>query len=775
MDDTLKSNNPCSSYIQHSLSSITNWYNPADPVISQELSSFTEGVHYISIKQAPCALTLRYSGSSSIAKDREMLENYGFVISDIRTVGVKSSVQSDISEVLSLSDSLSGRDTEDVEVSSTSSEEEIPYETVQRQKGKKTKPFVVYEDPWMIFAGRSLAEATGKPMPELKVWQGDLLRLSDPLPVRLLGPNWKGGKNRIRFTHITEHSVKLYVLEHHTHWGAALRSMRLGHTVLKAWAKTLWKRISSLIEGKPDPSWSTRKKAKLASNSHVSRKARSERLLEVLETVDGMFIQRWLAFPEEVWNWERYDQFILQNLSCLISDEFIDGEINNVGLHMDTFYSQLKRCRKSFKELAHKQAPESEWTSALENILSEAPWLSQMKPMWHLAQRRKGARGVLTLGILSQTRGCGTPPPLVVIQSKEKFLRTVSKEPEPYTDTQLRLLEVSLDDIISSVPDAAFTGLSTKARVTVTSSACWEQTRRDGGTSNELHDMLVRAEAGTLVPIVDLDTGKIERWAKLDQVGSIGEYIFWACLERVLRTSIEEVTDAYLTVVKEPGKGRSVTKARACLKIVLDFVSKICAEPMKKGIPTSKSGMSEAHHGWNFFLELMNNYHEELFDPLERTEEVYGSTLVREDVYRSVYVSSTDYEEATDRMHHEYAKRAAKRWMTRCGIPAVLRGVVLKTCFGNRRIFFSGTGCLSNVGEAAPDHGDMIRYVNLRCGVLMGDPITKITLHLVNLVVRHMGNQLLSREWCSQAFTNGNEVNDVLVRGLKHGLRNKHG
>jgi hypothetical protein len=43
--------------------------------------------------------------------------------------------------------------------------------------------------------------------------------------------------------------------------------------------------------------------------------------------VNGVFFARWKAFPEELWNWERFDKFILVHLYILMSDEFLSGEL----------------------------------------------------------------------------------------------------------------------------------------------------------------------------------------------------------------------------------------------------------------------------------------------------------------------------------------------------------------------------------------------------------------------------------------------------------------
>jgi hypothetical protein len=392
-----------------------------------------------------------------------------------------------------------------------------------------------------------------------------------------------------------------------------------------------------------------------------STKARAERLIELLKTVDGMFLGRYLSFPEEVWTWHKYDMFTLQGISCLIGDEFLDGPLTQQALSAESAFSQLKRARKSFKmyslqyklkELVQLPPEKESWTHYF------------LRSSWDRASRLEGTRYTFVAGILSQTRGTGTPPPIVVLQSKIKFLETVTIAPVPFTRTARALISNSLDSVLDRLPQEAFTGLATKARVTVTTAASWENTRKTGGTAESIREILMGYGIESPVPVRDLDTGRITVLRAPDAFETVGEYIFWACLDTVLKTPLEDLKKVFLTVVKEPGKARSVTKGRACLKIVLDLVSKICAWPMKKGLRSSRSGMGQSHHGWNFFLRTMSEeMKEDLFHVIDREENTFGEYVERTDTFEDFFVSSTDFKEATDQMKHEFASLAGNAWM----------------------------------------------------------------------------------------------------------------
>jgi len=341
------------------------------------------------------------------------------------------------------------------------------------------------------------------------------------------------------------------------------------------------------------------------------------------------------------------------------------------------------------------------------------------------------------LGVIVQTRGCGTPPPLVVLKAKAKFLSTISEEPV-LSNEKAVLTSLLLKSVISKMPDSAFTGLSTKAFINVTGSACFEEARKTGGTAEEIRKYVCDGTVGRKVKIFDLNDPSVNiEYKRLDEI-THGEYIFWRCLEEVLATPPEMLRQASLVVIREPAKARMVTKARAALKVILDVVNGICSYPLKKGLDSSTSGMGKSHHGWNFFKEFFNSWKDLTFEPdkVRREGGISGPEIIESVIFKDVFVSFTDYEEATDRMAHvSYARPAAELWMRKCGIPKILRGIVHETCFKPRTIFFSATGVLEKFGRhCGPRNED--RCITLRQGVLMGDPLTKVLLHLLNAGAR---------------------------------------
>jgi len=732
---------------------------------------------------------LRCSGSSSVTKNRDILLRAGFALREsLRNSSVERdlTVRRTIEGLVCPSGSLADILTEAAEVhdivhqdddafvdsesESSGSETEEPGRvigddvrgTIRFRKDSKYR--LRYDDPWKIHAGYRLGDMLGQ-NPEITVWSGDGIRLQDPLPAKVLGPNWEGSpKSKCRFNAIARHDVKLHVVYEHTHWGKALRKLCNEQGPYKSWARTLRTRVNRFLGGSTDPCMSKEQVESLFEEHNPSIKARSDRLIEMLKTVDGIFLQRYLCYPEEVWTWERFDMFTLGNISYLIGDEFLDGTLREEALSIQTSYSQMKAARKWFKAASHRGALEH----ALNNMeMTPSHWCRQFVNVWRRAAAETGARRIYILGILSQTRGCGTPPPLVVLQSKVKFLKTISLKKPVESSTARQIRQAALDEVLSNLDDSAFTGLSTKSRVTVSTSASWEKSRREGGTIEAARELLATLPIGEGVPVRDLYTGRIEAYKSRSSFDSTGEVVFWLALDHTLRTPPKMLKYAFLTMVKEPGKARTVTKARACLKIVLDLVNKLVSSPLEKGIRSSASGMGKANHGWNLFCRLMSDEVKDMVFSLDsREEDAYEGYVERTDTFKALYTSSTDYKEATDQLDHEIAADHGDAWMIKCGIPPLLRGIVTETCFTPREVFFHASGVLNTLGTPRPEMGLNIRSVTLVTGVLMGDPLTKAVLHLTNVVVRHVGSRLHDADFYNK-FSNANVAFESFRRGLE--------
>jgi len=653
--------------------------------------------------------------------------------------------------------------------------EEVPIEgpapTEIPEYKSRTRYKIKYSDNWKILAARGYSAALKVKAAKVLVWTGDNLRLSDPIPPSKIPILRKEGlRNTIRFSKIANLDAKLRLLWERTFWGVKLK--RISETknpypgpgpvpdelYSRQFAGKLVHRIKTFLKGGMDPSLSKEKKIQYfgADNLVSDPKLRSERFLQLLRTVDGCFVQRYLAFPEEVWSWDKYDSFTIMMIHFLLGDEFMDCELKVDPSTIETSYAKLKAIRKAVKLAGHSRR--------FEDVLlpyKDVPELSYWSDMLYHLQVSKGPRYVRILGILSQTRGAGTPPNLVVLQSKLKFLRVVTEDDKDPSPTALAMVKASCDLVISRIGDENFTGLSTKARVQVASTACLEHTREEGGTVQAIKEIVSDGTMGRRVPIRNLDTGKVESQKTFYDL-TPGEYIFWSCLDKLIKTSEDDVSTVFMVLVKEPGKARTVTKGPAYAKVILDFAGRLASWPLKRGLESSESGMGRANQAWQFFKLVLTNYEKEIFfTPIEVKEEKFYDHVERLVSYAKVYMSSTDYVTATDSTRHVIAKVLSERWMVRCGLPRVIREIVTKVSYRPRKVFFSATGWLKNIGTVVDE---TTNYVITRRGILMGDPMTKPILHLINAGIRILPELPMHPGFLARYATNAAQVLGVLSK-----------
>jgi hypothetical protein len=651
------------------------------------------------------------------------------------------------------------------------------WKPVAGNQSKKVHSRIEYEDFFRIVSGRFLADYQRRDVtPRVIIWYGDVLRLQDPQDPKIF--RWeKFGrtrpKNKIRFEDVKSWEIKLDFLWRHTHWGNALIQLCEEEKRVEAdpllipdgckkaptTARTLKKVISSFFKGEPDPRWTKEFQERIYPKERKpsDRNVRSRRFLEMLKTVDGVFSQRFTSFPHEEWTYEKYDLFVLGLIWELISDEFLDGQLTGFAQAIDTRFAELKSARGEFKYHAGRDSMSDISNTAL--FSRRGRWLrSLFLPLYQRWERTTDeVQKVYLHGVLCQTRCAGKPPPLSKLQTKKKTLLVLTT-PDDTNPVKVKIVGAIMEELIKELPDHAFTGLGTKAGISATSSACWEHTQREEGTLQALQDICNDRAHGVRAKTFDLNTGTPLGF--LDDTESEGTYIFWRCFEEVIHMPPEERKKASLVITDEPGKNRAVTKAVACVKVVFDFVNKICSVPLERGFDSSHSGMKKANHMWNFFKDFEQKpIRDILFSEKSRKVDEYNHSMRIEVEYEDVFGVSTDYETATDYISHLIGKVIAYPWMLKCGIPKVLRDLVCEIAFQSRPIYFSGDiGVGKYIGE---ENGIPKFFIETTRGVLMGDPLTKVVLHFTNIVSRRLAWRIFQEDFLQGVFKTSQSYENI--------------
>jgi len=350
---------------------VSLWYPDTGLVkdIPRQLAPHMEATAYLSTKQVASACMLRHSGSVSVTKNRDVLRRVGFPLNVVGDFAKTQEIPTENLEEIYPDDSVSNVSssyeesetgfTTEYYVDNEAEEEEKGDEPISSSNAERGKQYrIQYSDPWKTFAAMELCRRNGVTQPRALVWGGDGYRIQDPLPVSMFGSRWTGGRRKTRFSDLYEHEIQMYVVLHKTHWGNFLRESSQKGSVCehRHFCRRLRDKISSFLKGHTHPDLTPEGAEFYFGPKYVprSRKIRSQRLIEVLKTIDGMFLQRYLSTLSEEWTWRKYDMFVLWNLHHLIDDEFYDGPLANLPEKSMLAYNQLKASRKLFKRCGPK-------------------------------------------------------------------------------------------------------------------------------------------------------------------------------------------------------------------------------------------------------------------------------------------------------------------------------------------------------------------------------------------------------------------------------------
>jgi len=253
-----------------------------------------------------------------------------------------------------------------------------------------------------------------------------------------------------------------------------------------------------------------------------------------------------------------------------------------------------------------------------------------------------------------------------------------------------------------------FTKCSEAAKVSLSDSGEFFTTCGEGGKLEAARKVLTQYEK---MPLIDLNTGQRTGRFIRPESGNQGEFLFmWACNMFHDRTTCYDrnVMNVRVHLVAELGKYRAITVSHLAHSVLLHVISHVLLRYLGY-IPSSESGVRAANHAWNFFKRLSHKNPAANF--------VFGD--------EETYLFSTDWETATDYAPHKTSAMMFNLICRELGIPEWYRQVCNFALFAPRQV-------------EAIDREDKLlyRYFTTR-GVLMGDPVTKVILHMFHLIAKH--------------------------------------
>jgi len=525
-----------------------------------------------------------------------------------------------------------------------------------------------------------------------------------------------GLENRITFDKLPTVRHALKVLKRGTWWYPQLSKGKFGRN-------SFTRAIARLLAGLTTPdgreNWAEVKSAKL-NNSSV------QRLRSMLAVVDGLLMQVVLAFPgsPEFQNWKRIDQISRSMISNILVDYFKDLNPERI-----TTYEKVKMVRKSIKEMGFNPI------KSMKDVVVPRE-LSAIRVALSLIRGETPLKYYQVM-IMSQTRASGVPPRSVyekTLKKTREVLMTPSS-PDLYESVKgplTRAVDHLYSELLTRVSnkDGFFESVVKSSKISLSDSGEFFVKTDDGGKLEAARRVL---KAHPEIDEINLHTGERTGNVLTKENSKPGERLFhWSCGKFTDRSKIYQNNSmsCRISLVAELGKYRLITVSALQHAVLLHPFSHMGLKILE-AFPSSESGVGAANHAWNFFQRISHKNPSASF--------VFNET-------NTTSVFSTDWSEATNYSDPYVARAMLNRLMYSLGVPNWYRESVILALTAPRQV------------EYMDRNGVPISLEYTKRGVLMGDPVTKIVLHLTHLVGSKMAGLLLFDIFRSEESLDSNRV-----------------
>jgi len=331
----------------------------------------------------------------------------------------------------------------------------------------------------------------------------------------------------------------------------------------------------------------------------------------------------------------------------------------------------------------------------------------------------------LQVMMMSQTRASGVPPRIVydrtLAKTKAILMTPSSKDQYELIKGPLaRATDHVYSDLLTRLgSDEArslfFEAVAKSAKISLSDSGEFFVKSDEGGKLEASRRVL---RYNTHIMEIDLHTGEHTGKVLTKENAKPGHRLFhWACGKFRDRRNVyhNNSMSCRVSLVAELGKYRTVTVSTLQHALLLHPMSHMGLKILE-AFPSSESGIGAANHAWNFFQRLSH-------------KNPSASFIFNEKITTSVL--STDWEEATNYSDPYIAGAMLNRLLDSLGVPKWYRESVLFALTAPRQV------------ETLDRNGAPIEVFYTSRGVLMGDPVTKVVLHLYHLIGGKIAGLLL--------------------------------
>jgi hypothetical protein len=407
---------------------------------------------------------------------------------------------------------------------------------------------------------------------------------------------------------------------------------------------------------------------KLGGDSKGRRKIK-----DILDTCDGVMGSCLFAFPEA---------FLSEGYA--LSDRIFNSVITSCLHNYDRFQKKLKNYRKlvKFHALNKTKLPLDY------DDLRDMSWMVRFLQIFNEICGKSSKEKMFRVAMFTQTRATGLAGQGQVNEAIDNFLLSVTREKEFRPNALLlRCIEAVTDRLVSQ----EFVGRNHEFKVSMSTSACTESSRRNEGKFGFLKN-LVRDIEMTIPPL------------SAGVPGTIGNFVWNEAANKLLDPREKaKVMKVNVAAVRENGKARIVTSGSFWKDAALQPFSHITIHLIKT-FDNLKNGLQAGRLGWRFIQRIKKTKGDR-----DGMNWVFGS--------EPVYSYSTDWSNATDEPSHEAGWALTGRLLEKLGLDQRSLDVVKEYWLGEKTMYHNG----KFVGK-------------MRSGIPMGDPLTKTNLSLAHPV-----------------------------------------
>jgi hypothetical protein len=499
---------------------------------------------------------------------------------------------------------------------------------------------------------------------------------------------------------------------------------------------------------------------------------------QILHTINSLLVKKMLAFSPEIDAYEVLAKKTARAFSALVddyADQIIIGHDAHIIEPKNGFYNDAKNFSNLVKSTFHRESRNERlsWCTATFSTKAFGAFfgteLRRLKGWVESMYSSSGSDYTLSpawiyrASVLSQQRGIGYLPDAIAEYRRHSFRSTVNREverPEPkllylgYLGVQKRLRSggmpesvLSEDKIRNSGTEVArdlFKAAMSRIELPLKTAASVDTFVKDGGKLEDARLLLNRAiDNGWKIPVRDLATHEILEYISVERsIDNDADYsrpLFWISYQLFLNHWVNadqwkkedyygffdagvkyepRIMDASIVHISEPGKERNLTKSHACYAWMLTPAAKLL-QGVLAFLPEHKAGLLESGHEWRHQKRISAMSDESGF--------IYDSSTGK--TYDEIAHVFKDWTESTDFICKMVGFFHLKALMDYVEFPECYGRLVLKTIVELQPVTEVTTHLIFDDGEIV----EPVKWTGaIREGFMMGNPITKVVLHLMH-------------------------------------------